>query len=244
MVDVPDQLGREMEVVLLLGATAPHCVARLDAWRLACRKHRFDCVVWAASSKRALETHPWHQTLVVALLDATAVTLERLAAIRVAAAHALIVLSAPAIPLATGDKLDGFLLRPGQESMLLSWCRRQIDQKPAVEGLPRPTGVVNLTERTLAIDGELVRLQPREVRLLAILADYTAATCHIDVACRKLLGDANDRKRRLLRQYLYQLRQKLGRHARLVQHVPGEGYRCLLELKLVELAESSLVDSR
>jgi DNA-binding response OmpR family regulator len=119
----------------------------------------------------------------------------------------------------------------GEEETLLGWYRNRLTLR---RQLPPASAQLNLTERTLVLERECFPLQPREMQLLLLLAAASSA-CSFEHLCAELWGHDDESKRRQLRQYVYQLRQKLGRHGGLIQYVRGVGYRCFLVLDVVRV---------
>lgn len=241
----PQPSATQLELVLLLGVSDPDTtLAR--AWRDACVTNGFGCIA-SRDENEHVHAPLWERVHLIALLGAQPPSRTALERLRSLAPQALMVLcrgpqhvtNSPPKASLEADSYVGDLgvvqLAPGQELALLAWYRRHLVQSPTIEVIPRPLATVNLTERTLSLDNEVLSLQPRELQLLVILAQHTQTSCPADLACQLLLGGVDAPRRRLLRQHLYQLRQKLGRYAGLLLHIRGEGYRCKLEFKFVEV---------
>lgn len=242
----PQPSATQLELVFLLGVSAPDAtLAR--AWRDACVTSGFGCIASEAENER-VHAHLWQRVHLIAFLGAQLPSRTALERLRRLAPQALMVLchgaqhvtDSPPKASPVGDPPVGDVgvlqLVPGQELPLLAWYRRHLVRSSTTGAIARPLATVNLTERTLSLDNEVLSLQPRELQLLVILARHTQTSCPADLACQLLLGGVDAPRRRLLRQHLYQLRQKLGRYAGLLLHVRGEGYRCKLEFKFVEVA--------
>lgn len=88
------------------------------------------------------------------------------------------------------------------------------------------------------IDNLPVAFQPREMKLLELLARARHQWISIEKLCGSVVGQVTPRKRHLLSQYVYRLRRKLGHWGSYIQFVRGEGYRRLLEIDFVDVVTS------
>ncbi len=126
---------------------------------------------------------------------------------------------------------DDYVEKPFALAELLARIRallRRAGAEPAAADAVIRAGPleVDLARRVARVEGEAVRLTPREWDLLAALARAGAGRV---ITQRQLLtavwGPAHAEDAQYLRVYVGHLRQKLGIAARLIRTEPGVGYR-------------------
>jgi len=104
-------------------------------------------------------------------------------------------------------------------------------------GVPAPgNGPVQLTECGLMVAGREFRLSPAEYRVAQLLWKAGGGLVAHERLERALYGRTGEFERQAVRQVVYRLRTRLGELGRVVETVPGFGYR----LKCDETVKVSL----
>ncbi|MEZ0166571.1 response regulator [Kineococcus sp. LSe6-4] len=189
----------------------------------------------AAALEAAASTHPDVVLLDLGLPDLDG--LEVLAGIRGWSPVPIIVLTARTASADAVDALDAgaddYVTKPFAMDVLLARLRAAV--RRGAGGGDRPAEVVDagglhidLARRTVAREGEPVRLTPTEWHLLQVLVTNAGRLVSQAQLLREVWGPAYGRETNYLRVYVGQLRRKLEQVPSAPRHLitePGMGYR-------------------
>ena len=131
---------------------------------------------------------------------------------------------------------DDYLTKPFGSAELLARIRAHLRKRLAVAGVDAPVlafgGVVlDLGQRTVMRDGEVVHLTPIEFRLLATLARHAGRVLTHTQLLKEVWGPGHAERSHYLRVYMGHLRQKIEVDPARPVHIiteTGVGYRLLV----------------
>ncbi len=127
---------------------------------------------------------------------------------------------------------DDYITKPFAVGELLARVRTALRHRYQAEGVPAVYSheglEVDLVRRHVRVDGNEVRLSPKEYDLLAYLVRYSGRVITHQQLLREVWGPAQAEEVQYLRVYVRQLRQKLEPDPTQPRHLltePGVGYR-------------------
>ena len=85
--------------------------------------------------------------------------------------------------------------------------------------------LMNLTERTVTVDGRSVSLRPKELEILEVLLREQGRTVRRDTLIERIWGVEFDGDERMVDRHVAALRKALGGAAQHLKSVYGQGYR-------------------
>lgn len=120
---------------------------------------------------------------------------------------------------------DGYLPKPFDLDELLARVRALGRRCRSARYVEVGSICVDRLKQVASLEGELLDLTPREFSLLQLLVSEAGRIVARDDILQKVWAQPADATGNLIEANIKNLRNKLGKHARLIETVRGSGYR-------------------